>query len=178
VKKLLLMLVLLGGAGGGAYVLATSPQDNIRPVSYNAEASNRISLKATHLPGGLVSVTVTEQELTQLAREEAQRQGYTSVTELQVACERGELVASGRYALGGVELPVLAHLTLEPADTGIKVNITNSQVGKLPIPFDLSTYVQDGMNKALQSSGLPRMQIRKVTIDQGTLTIEAQPVLA
>jgi hypothetical protein len=111
-----------------------------------------------------------------MARAEMQRPGYKDISGLQVACETGELVASGRYAVGGVQFPVLAHLQMHPAEGAVDVAITRSQVGQLPIPFDLSTYVRDSLNQSLKASGMPRLQVRQIAVERGSMTIEASPV--
>lgn len=125
---------------------------------------------------GVVEVRITEGELTTLARREAEREGYTEVSDLNLACEPGEIIASLHYALAGIQFPVLGHVQPEAADGKIKVTVSGTRVGSIPVPIEMSQYVQGALDQTLGTTGVGiTIRARKVTVEHGSVRIEAEP---
>jgi len=172
-KRLLVVLLVVGALGGGGVALAMTPVD-ARQVT---PASDLQGVQIQRI-GLVVVVRMTEAELTAIARREAQREGYSEVSNLSLACEAGEIVASARYAAAGLDFPILGHLVPSVSNGKIAVKITATQVGRLPLPIDMTQYLQGAMDQALGSTGIgASIRVRKVTVEPGALLIEAEPAV-
>lgn len=171
-KKLLVVVLAVGALAGGGVALAMTPAA-VRQVT---PASSLQGIRVQRLGLGVAVVRISEAELTAIAQREAQREGYTEISALSLACEAGEIVASARYAAVGLDFPILGHLVPSAAEGKIAVKVTATKVGKLPLPIDMTEYLQGSMDQALGSTGLgTSIRVRKVTVEPGSLLIEAEP---
>ncbi len=175
-KKLVVVALLLG-VGGGGVVMALSPA-GARQVA-PAQSLKGFAIDRLGLGPGVIRIRVTEAELTTLGRREAEREGYTEVSLISLACEPGEIVATARYATAGFSFPVLAHLVPRAAGGQVEIQVSGSQVGRLPLPLDTSQYVEGAIRQGLVSTGIgASLRVRSVTVERGVMTVEAEPALA
>jgi hypothetical protein len=186
--RLLLGLVLLViVAGGGVYFAAqqkTSVGRDLKQVTSSTQAAQTFDDKMRSVQASVdaakktgksaaVEVTFTEEELTSKAAQATTTlTGGVAATDTQIHLSGGNIVATSKVTVQGVDLNVGIVATPVVENGQTKIVVQTIETGALPIPDALKQQIQASVGQAVdpKSLGLP-FDVSKLQIIDGKIVI-------
>lgn len=188
--RLLLSLAILGALGyGGVQILAQLRQEpprvaaGLKPVEVSGAAARSFDDKIKGLEASAdqakrtgratpVEVTFTEQELTSKLAEAGQLVSGIATTDTQVHLSGGNVVATTRVTVQGIDVNVGVVATPVVEGGQAKLVVKDVQTGGIPIPDDLRKQIAAQLGQAIDPSalGLP-FDVSAIRIVDGKVVI-------
>lgn len=142
---IVLVLLIIGGV---AYALMRGSSElasQVKPVVTSAEAAQRLDTKLEDLekaakaasPGTTVSLILTEEEVNSKIAAELSKADIPEnidVKDVTVNLRDGEVLASARVNISGIQTTVGVKAKVEVADGKASIVVQNLDLGKLPVP--------------------------------------------
>lgn len=125
---------------------------------------------------GILSLTITEAELTSSIARYLQQDPNPFFTNPQVFLRDGEIQLSGDVKQSNITLPLKASLQVQPdGNGGIDYQITSASVGPLNLPAVILNQITTQIENAVGSNitgQLPNLYVQEITISDGLLNIK------
>jgi len=150
------------------------------PIPVSTEAAGELVATLTSItpgPGGEISVTLTQEQLTSYVATELARSPDVPLTEPQIVLDDGKIAMTGSLTLEGV--PTASEMVLEATagTTGKpEVTVLSAKIGLLPVPAEVldaaSEVIEVGLARAIDEAAGGRVSLTGLTIDDGVMTAE------
>jgi hypothetical protein len=180
-RALLAVLAALGLAG-----LACSPNLGIgaptppaSPIAVSTEAAGQLegawATAVANVDHGIVTVIMTEQQLTSYAALKLTSDPNTPITDPQIYLRNGKLILYGKVKTNNLTLPAALVLRVVPTAAGaISVTLDAANVGPIPLPSSLRDSLASNVNDLIaQNAGANStgFKVTDVAIADGKLTL-------
>lgn len=148
------------------------------PVSTQAAGQLVTNLEdalATASSGGIVTLVLTEQQLTSLAALEMQKSGSNEIQDLQIHLRDGLVKITGRVNESGMTLNAAINLKINIDGQGKPYSeVVSARVGPFPIPEDmlddLTAQLDSYLLDQISQDG-KQLVVKQITIDGGNMTV-------
>lgn len=124
---------------------------------------------------GVVSLSLTEEQLTSYFALSMAKQEKPLLTNPRVILRDGEMEIVGTYDTGTIDANVGIVMEVTVDDSGVpKIEVTSGSIGPLPLPAELLTGVSEIMNQSLTGqlgTTATGFTMESITISDGVLTI-------
>jgi uncharacterized protein YpmS len=150
------------------------------PIAVSTEAAGQLVETLTSItpgPGGEVSVTITQEQLTSYVATELAKTPDVPITQPQIALDNGKITLTGTLDLEGLQADTkIVMVPTVGADGKPDVKIESATFGPLPVPQDIltqaSSVVGDALAEEINNEAGVKVNLTSLTIDNGSMTAE------
>lgn len=160
---------------------AGGPEVPAEPVSVSTEAAGSVveswrEAFETARETGVVSLTLTESQLTSYLAVSMSSQENPPLTNPRVILREGEMEIVGTYNTGALDANVGIVMEVAVDANGLpRIEVTSGSVGPLPVPAELLQGVSGIMNESLTGqlgTTATGFKMESITITEGELSIQ------
>jgi len=152
-----------------------TPQVPVSSQSVDQLVTNLEDARATAAAGGIVTIVLTEEQLTSLAALEMQNSGSTEIENIQIRLRDGLVKITGRVNESGLSLNAAIDVKINIDEQGKPYSqVVSAKVGPFPIPEDMLNQLTAQLDKYLLdqiSTSGKQLVVEKISIDDGKMTV-------
>jgi len=149
------------------------------PIPVSTEAAGQLEgawgTAAAKAKNGLVTLVMTEEQLTSFAALKLTSDANTPIEDPQIFLRNGKMMLYGKVKTNNVTLPAALTLSVVPTAAGaVSVTIDDANVGPMPVPSSLRDTLASNLNDVIaQNAGASNtgFKVTGITIADGKLTI-------
>lgn len=177
---ILLVGLLLATLSCNLVSLARFGRDELPPVPVSSQSADQLvsnleDALATASSGGVVTLVLTEQQLTSLAALEMQQSGSNDIQDLQIYLRDGLVKITGQVNESGLSLRAAIDVKINIDEKGRPYSeVVSARVGPFPIPEDMLNQLTDQLDGYLLaqiSQSGKQLVVKQITIDDGKMTV-------
>jgi uncharacterized protein YpmS len=126
-------------------------------------------------PSGLVTITITEDQLNAILQQSIQFDPSQSVQDVQTRFQDGQIIITGAVTQQGLRLSLNMIVSVSPdGQGGVQFNLTSASVGPFPLPESTKNQIESILNQNLQSQVREltnNIYIENIVIGNGVITV-------
>lgn len=156
-----------------------APTPPASPIPVSSEAAGQLEgawgTAVANTNNGLVTVQMTEEQLTSYAALKLTSDPNTPITDPQIYLRNGKMILYGKVKTKNFTLPAALTLSVVPSAAGaVSVTIDSADVGPMPVPSSLRDTLAANLNDLIAQNagaGNTGFKVTDVAIADGKMTI-------